>query len=377
VPESEIGFISIIEAIDVCLSKNLNFAAYRLPNREHSELVVQNTSEKIPVSRSDSYFDLKGFLVSPFSDSEQNPTFIIRPDIYAVDGLTSDQVKALEALETVPIQSDESHIPDEMSQDEYQEQIRCILSNIEEGYFEKVVLSRVINIEGDYVPFLSRIFSRLTANYPNAFVYIFNAGPHLWVGATPEPLLNAQNGKMFTVSLAGTRPYNSSNENIGAWNSKERLEQEYVTRYISKVLSKFNLVNVDLEGPYTKKAGNLIHLRTDFSFRSAELKDCLGEFLRKLHPTPAVCGMPLNESQKLLHGLEKHNREYYAGFLGPVGLNDRLSLFVNLRCMKVLQNTLALFVGGGITADSVPEDEWQETNIKAETLLAVIKNIKT
>lgn len=180
---------------------------------------------------------------------------------------------------------------------------------------------------------------------------------------------------MQTVSLAGTRPYNEKNSNIGAWNSKERLEQEYVTRYIAGVLAHFNVKDVDLQGPYTKKAGNLLHLRTDFTFRSEEIIEKLGLFLNRLHPTPAVCGMPLHESLELLQGLEKHDREYYAGFLGPVGLNDRLSLFVNLRCMKVLTETLALFVGGGITADSVPEDEWLETEMKAETLLSVIQTI--
>jgi isochorismate synthase len=86
--------------------------------------------------------------------------------------------------------------------------------------------------------------------------------------------------------------------------------------------------------------------------------------------------MPRKESLKLIRMLEKHNREYYAGFLGPVGINNQLTLFVNLRCMKVLADRLALFVGGGITADSVPEEEWMETEIKAETLLTVIRQIE-
>ena len=368
--------ISIIKAIEGCLEKNLVFAAYRLPNREYPEIVIQTTQKKRLITNNDSYSDLKGFLVAPFAETSYCPVFLIEPDIYASEYLSQQEYQIIEDLEVLPIRSDDTHIPAQIGHDEYLGQIKSVIDQIKKGTFEKVVLSRVKTIQTNYVSQLQQIFSGLINNYPNAFVFIFNAGPHLWIGATPEPFLRAENGTMYTVSLAGTRPYSEQNLNIGAWNSKERLEQEYVTRYISRVLSKFNLLDVNLKGPYTKKAGNLVNLRTDYSFRSDGLKDCLGKFLNSLHPTPAVCGMPRKESMDLILDLEEHNREYYAGFLGPVGLSDRLSLFVNLRCMKVLQENLALFVGGGITADSVPEDEWHETEIKAETLMSVIRQIK-
>ena len=367
--------ISISKSVEVCLEKNLVFAAYRLPNQQHSEIVIQTSGQKHLIFPTDPYFNLKGFLVAPFFETPNFPPFIITPDIYASEYLLPEDYVRVAHLKPLPIQSDDTHIPEQIAHDEYLTQIKNITEQIEKGTFEKVVLSRVKILQGNFVSQLNQIFTGLVQAYPNAFVYIFNAGPHLWIGATPEPLLKAKNGTMCTVSLAGTRSYTEQNLNIGVWNSKERLEQEYVTRYISKVLSKFNLIDVNLEGPCTKRAGNLVHLRTDFSFRSDELKDRLGEFLNNLHPTPAVCGMPQKESLQLILDLEKHHREFYSGFLGPIGLNDRLSLFVNLRCMKVLQNNLALFIGGGITADSVPEDEWQETEIKAETLLSVIREL--
>lgn len=376
-PDSVTNIISISKAVKVCLEKNLVFAAYRLPNQQHSEIVIQTSGEKHIISPADTYSNLKGFLVAPFSWAPNSPPFIITPDIYASECLLQADYEQVAQLEPLPIQSDDTHIPEQISHDKYLTQIKNITDQIEKGTFEKVVLSRVKILQGNFVLQLNQIFSGLVKAYPNAFVYIFNAGPHLWMGATPESLLKGQNGNMCTVSLAGTRSYTEQNLNIGVWNSKERLEQEYVTRYISKVLSKFNLTDVNLKGPGTKRAGNLVHLCTDFSFRSDVLKDRLGEFLNNLHPTPAVCGMPREESLQLILDLEEHHREYYSGFLGPIGLNEQLSLFVNLRCMKVLQNNLALFIGGGITADSVPEEEWQETEMKAETLLSVIRELKT
>ncbi|MBN1116425.1 MAG: chorismate-binding protein [Bacteroidales bacterium] len=365
----------ITEILNLCLQKNLTFASFRTPNSIYNQLVVQKGSKLHYILPEDNYNRLSGFLVSPFDEMNCCKSFLIEPDIYIKGDPSESDFNEIHALESLPVLSDESHIPEEVSHSEYLKQLNKITDSIQTGKFEKVVLSRVKIIKGNFIDKLNKIYFKLCDSYPNAFVYIFNAGAHLWIGATPEPLLKAENGYMQTVSLAGTRSYSEKNTNIGAWNSKERLEQEYVTRYIAKVLSRFNLKNVELEGPYTKKAGNLIHLRTDFSFNSAELKDKLGAFLSELHPTPAVCGMPKQDCVLLLRKLEKHKREYYSGFLGPIGIKGQWSLFVNLRCMRVLANNLALFIGGGITADSVPEDEWQETEIKAETLLSVIRQI--
>jgi isochorismate synthase len=368
--------ISIQDAIGICLEKNAIFAAYRLPDAASPEIVVQKDREQCFINKDVDFSKLNGFFVAPFSEADCCPPFVIRPDIYASGIVSQMQAEEMAAFDSHPIQSKPSHMPCEISHEDYLKQINFIVSEICSGKFEKVVPSRVKVVNGKYIDHLPKIFEKLCSSYPNAFVYIFNAGAHLWIGATPELLLKARNGSMHTVSLAGTRSFSETNLNLGAWNSKERLEQEYVTRYISKVLSKFNLKNVELEGPYVKKAGNLVHLRTDFSFNSAELQDKLGDFLYNLHPTPAVCGMPRKESLQLISELELHHREYYSGFLGPAGLKNRLSFFVNLRCMKVLEDKLALFIGGGITADSVPEEEWLETEIKAETLLSVIRQLK-
>ncbi len=373
---NQLKIASLDQLLITCLEKNLNFAAYRLPNTDNKELLVQKTSELHYLSEDSLDISIQGFLVAPFVYGDNAQAFLIKPDVYVNGSPKPGDIEQIDALESLPVVSNESHVPEEVGHDEYVKQISSITEKISQGNFEKVVLSRVKIIKGKYVHHLKDIFNQLCELYPNAFVYIFNAGPNLWVGATPEPLLKARNGSMHTVSLAGTRPLNEQNLNIGAWNSKERLEQEYVTRYITKVLSRFNLIDVELVGPYTKRAGNLVHLRTDFSFPSEGLRDKLGLFLSELHPTPAVCGMPRRESIELIQELEKHHREYYAGFLGPVGIGNELTIFVNLRCMKVLPDRLALFVGGGITADSAIEDEWLETEIKAETLLSVIRQIE-
>jgi isochorismate synthase len=95
--------------------------------------------------------------------------------------------------------------------------------------------------------------------------------------------------------------------------------------------------------------------------------------LIKLHPTPAVCGIPKENAKEMIREFEKHRRGDYTGYFGPVKTGD-VSLFVNLRSAFVNNNKMFLFIGGGITADSKPEKEWDETELKAKTLLNCYKN---
>jgi isochorismate synthase len=96
--------------------------------------------------------------------------------------------------------------------------------------------------------------------------------------------------------------------------------------------------------------------------------------LQLLHPTSAVCGMPLDTSLEFLSRNEKYDRQFYAGYLGPVNFNNDTNIFVNLRCAQLLENKAVLYSGAGVTIDSTPEQEWAETEMKMNTLLNIIVN---
>lgn len=79
--------------------------------------------------------------------------------------------------------------------------------------------------------------------------------------------------------------------------------------------------------------------------------------LDELHPTSAVCGMPKHQALEFILAHEGYDRQFYSGFLGPVHMEGRSSLFVNLRCMQLAADYASLYVGGGITAQSDPASE--------------------
>jgi isochorismate synthase len=95
--------------------------------------------------------------------------------------------------------------------------------------------------------------------------------------------------------------------------------------------------------------------------------------LQLLHPTSAVCGQPLDKALEFIRKHENYKRQFYTGYLGPINFEDRTDLFVNLRCLQIMQEKLILYAGAGITQDSIPEKEWEETELKLNTLLKVIE----
>ncbi len=363
---------SVEEAISLCLDNNLTFAAYRLPNQKQPKLVVQKDVETVEIETLSDITELKGFLVAPFLHSEENRMFLITPDFYFSREVPGEQFEQLSQIKHTKKDDEESSLPYEVSQEEYLQQIEKITGLIKNNEAQKVVLSRAKIVNYDLENKIQEIFSKLCKRFSNAFVYIFKAQEQLWMGATPEPFAFFENNIFHTSAVAGTKENEKKYELLKNWESKEKQEQQYVSDYIDSVLNDNHWENIKHSGPYVKKAGDLLHLRTDFSSVASAMNGNLGHLIYNLHPTPAICGFPKSKALEIIQSIEEHDREYYCGFLGPVGMESPVSLFVNLRCMKIIGSHMVLFSGGGLTIDSHPVDEWYETEIKAGTLLSVI-----
>ena len=113
------------------------------------------------------------------------------------------------------------------------------------------------------------------------------------------------------------------------------------------------------------------HLKTDFRFSLKDNKG-LGDLLKVLHPTPAVCGLPKEEAYRFILQNEGYDRRYYSGFIGWLDPEGRTDIYVNLRCMHIEDEQLTLYAGGGLLASSELNDEWLETEKKLQTIKRLI-----
>lgn len=368
--------------------RNYAVAVWQLPNSSVKNLLI--SMEAIPQSSDVALENLTlGYLFAPF-DKTQQRYFLQADYLFSFHNGVLDETTTPEAsqqwLEELTTQSTSgktkpyytTKTQNQLTEPaDYISLVQKSIEHIEAGAFEKIVPSRSKHVALPESFDVIETFQKLCETYPIAMVsFISIPSVGTWMGASPEILIQVENNQIFkTVALAGTKRYEAgTNLKSVAWTQKEIEEQALVSRYIISHLKKIRLREFDEHGPKTVVAGNVMHLKTEFNIdMQATGFPQLGTImLQLLHPTSAVCGMPLEPALDFLKKNEGYNREFYSGYLGPVNINNTINLFVNLRCMQVLDTHAIVYAGAGVTADSVPEHEWEETEVKLNTLLNVI-----
>jgi len=362
--------ISLPQFFEYCVQNYLPVAIYRLPGNNAIKVIAQH-NQVLTHFKGQNSASLSGFIFAPFKEDKNYDTVIIAPHIFT----TADNLPALNFAD----KRVKDMLPEKMagkikeaSRQEYIKYVKSIQREIKQGACKKIVAARVVKKKkpAQFDPLA--FFEKLGKKYPGAFTSLVSTPQYgIWIGASPEILLNIERGKFKTFSLAGTRALSDKNADK-AWGKKEQQEQEIVSDYILKSFKKVTKNTPQISGPETIDAANLQHLRTTFTYTGIA-KSKWPAVINNLHPTPAVAGLPKKNSIDFIMTHEKADRAFYSGYLGPVNLEAQTNLFVNLRCMQVLKNKLALYVGCGITADSRPMDEWKESKMKSETLLSVLK----
>ena len=362
------------------LENQLPFVAYRKPN-ETSVYAILQKNDALNYCQD---FTNSGFVFSPFENIENA---IILP---------LNESEIIEFKDEIILDETEHSQPNlnlENREEAKQFHINLVetaVKAIKNESFKKVVASRVEESPFNSLETIS-LFKRLLNNYKTAMVYCwYHPKVGLWLGATPETLLKIEGNRLQTMSLAGTQPYVNTTD--VTWQNKEIEEQQFVTDFIVDSLKP--LVNsVSTTKRQTVKAGQLLQKQKKISAVFDKANFNFKNVLKALHPTPAVCGLPKAPAKDFILKNENYNREFYTGFLGELNFTQTKSrntnrknvennayqsiktvtnLFVNLRCLQLKNNQALIYVGGGITKDSNPEKEWEETVAKSLTIKSLL-----
>jgi isochorismate synthase len=366
------------EDLKIHYLKKLPFVVYSKPNESRVYARLQKNNTLFEVKD----YTESGFIFAPFDASRA--TVIIpadNSDFFLIDDLTYFE----KDLSSEPFKNQNS-----LDKDFYVDLVNSSIKGIVQGDFEKVVLSRIEKVQLKQTDALF-IFKKLYSSYPEAFSYCwYHPFVGLWLGATPEHLLKIRGNTLSTEAIAGTQEYKGKSDII--WGQKEKDEQQMVTNFIVSNLKPF-VSDLTISKTETLKAGSLLHLHTSISGHFEPSHFNLKQLLKALHPTPATCGLPKHEARNFILQNENYDRSYYTGFLGelnikekmnidskpkknyhdgPAVLNNKTDLFVNLRCMQLQNNEALIYVGGGVTKDSIAELEWKETVNKTRTIKKVL-----
>ena len=339
----------------IYLTSKDTFALYSLPDDDNHFLMRQFTNILIPFNVQTVHKE--GFVFYPFEESVKYPSILIKKEAFIKNPLVQFVATHKENLTCI-------------SKNQYLRTVSKFIKATQKEY-QKIIYSRIKPFQFD-TGNLFELFMALKEMYQKTFVYLVNI-PKVgcWMGASPEIFVQKQQDTVQTVALAGTQRDLGLPLNKVHWGNKEVEEQAIVSQYIENILEKQQL-SYHKTRPQTVKAGNVLHLKTKFQF---SIKRDFFSLIKALHPTPAVCGIPKLTAKTFILKTEAHKRAYYTGFLGPLNIHKSSNLFVNLRCMQVLKDKFALYVGGGITKDSITVREWEETEMKAQTLENVIERV--
>lgn len=340
--------------------QNLPFVIFCKPNSDKILGLFQKNDHLYFLEN----FEEKGFVFTPFDASD----FPIIPLEYS-------DVYVEKVNENVFfVSNDNSVSSNSEAKNDFENLVEKGVQAIKNNKFQKVVLSRKEEISVTDFD-VEVTFKRLLSNYPTAFKYcFFHPKIGTWLGATPEQLLQTNGNELKTVALAGTQLHVDNKEVI--WQEKEKNEQQLVTDFIVESLEDL-VKEITISSPYSVKAGNIWHIKTDIS-ATAKNKNAFQKIIKSLHPTSAVCGLPKQEAKVFILENENYEREFYAGFLGEMNIDlltfklQKTDLFVNLRCMKIEDKIASLYIGCGITEDSIPENEYIETVNKSMTMKKVL-----
>ncbi len=369
----------IREAIADSLKQGHSFSLWKSPGVNQKNLIISYVLKEV-----DDFViedGISGFAFAPFSPDDKK--FLFPADLYfqfeneiqikGPQSNTTHKNNPVSSQVKENIKFHRSVFKGQNSSFDFTQLVTKGIQEIAEGRIEKVVPSRCkdILITEDFD--LLKAFDILCEKHPQAFVSLVSSPQTgTWLGASPELLVSVdQQHKFKTIALAGTLP-NSPEIDIRsvAWTQKEIEEQALVSRYIINCFKKIRLREYEEHGPRTVVAGNVMHLKTvyEVDMKETNFPQLGSVMLKLLHPTSAVCGMPYENAFTFLTNNEGYNREFYSGYLGPLQVNNESQLYVNIRCMQVFEETARLYAGAGITIDSYPEKEFDETEIKMQNL---------
>lgn len=256
--------------------------------------------------------------------------------------------------------------------------IDAALSAIGAGRLEKVVLARTRRYRCDTAIDPVHVLSLLRHEEPDAYHLLVECGVgRAFVAASPERLFGRMGRTVRSEAVAGTcarGPDEPSDVRLAdrlLSSDKNRREHDIVTRCIESALRPLTVELVAAASPTIVRCAHVQHLSTPISGELREGVDD-GTVLGRLHPTPAVCGLPVSEARAFIGAHEPVARGMYAGVVGMVTAGES-ECAVGIRSALVDGDMLTAFAGAGIVAGSEADAEWLETARKLESFDALLR----
>lgn len=250
------------------------------------------------------------------------------------------------------------------------------LRKISNGEIKKAVLAKKVELTLSDYPNFDSVIRKLTKNYPECFVFAYHNFESTFFGASPEKLISFSRCKVEIDILAGSAPRGSSNiedvqiEKELASSKKNLIEHQFVIDHAINAITPYCSEHHFREHLAVRKLANIQHISTVIE-ASLNNYSSIFKIIKALYPTPAVCGIPKEKAFDLINNLETDSRGLYSGIIGWFNFNNEGEFFVSIRSALSKGNKIYAYAGSGIVADSIPDDEFRETELKLKPIISL------
>ncbi|WP_156575809.1 isochorismate synthase DhbC [Bacillus luti] len=266
----------------------------------------------------------------------------------------------------------------------YMNGVKQGIKKIQDGDLNKIVISRSLDVKSSEKIDKQKLLRELAERNKHGYTFAVNLpkdeneNSKTLIGASPELLVSRNGMQVISNPLAGSRP--RSDDPVEDKRRAEELlaspkdlhEHAVVVEAVAAALRPYCHTLHVPEKPSVIHSETMWHLSTEVKGELKDLNTTSLELAIALHPTPAVCGTPMEEAREVIQEIEPFDREFFTGMLGWSDLNGDGEWIVTIRCAEVQENTLRLYAGAGVVAESKPEDELAETSAKFQTMLKAL-----
>lgn len=266
---------------------------------------------------------------------------------------------------------------EEIGKDRYMNTVAGVTKKIKAGDAEKVVIARSIKLHFENDVSSVTALHHISNEQQESYHFGLQKEDSLFFGATPERLIEIENGRAYSACVAGSiRRGKSAIEDrmLGEDllnDRKNREEHQYVVNMITHV---FDTYCTDITIPKMPKLMKIRDIQHLFTPVEGQLDQGIDIFslVKALHPTPALGGVPTDVSLEMIRHEEGMNRGYYAAPIGWTDTAGNGEFAVAIRSGLLKNNQAYLYAGGGIVADSEPNEEYEETWVKFRPVMRAL-----
>jgi anthranilate synthase component I len=245
--------------------------------------------------------------------------------------------------------------------------------------FQTVLSKRYsFSFAGDLTP----VYRTLRAMNPSPYMFYLKMQDRAIMGTSPETLVKVADGGIESFPIAGSRPITGDPRRDAALTDELLSDPKEIAEHVMLVdLARNDVGRVAEVGsvhvPTFMDVQRYSHVQHIVSLVAGKLRneaDCF-DVLRAAFPAGTVSGAPKVRAMEIIEELEPVRRGPYAGAVGYFSYNGDMDFAITIRALFAKGGTCHLQTGGGIVADSVPENEWAETEFKARALVKALENI--